>query len=233
MISQILHPSVRSSPSLHHLLHARSCGASKSRSFSSSSSKSFTKSSSTPESPKKVSQNSSSAAVTASSPSSLPTPSSSSASSFLRAQAALEEVDTDPRPKKTIPEFREEAWDGDEPQERALRRILEDSYKPLRVKVRFTCPHHLMYRSPIFNCLRDSLKRYLYQLHYLIDCSIISRLLLPPLKLWTTPNFRFGLAHQIRIQLKVHQHQRLPRIPGSSHSKHQIVIVQSPAPTSI
>lgn len=58
-----------------------------------------------------------------------------SASAYLLAQAALEDAQD---PKKAlwtqIPE--EEPWEGDEPQARAIRRILEDQYKPLRVKVR-------------------------------------------------------------------------------------------------
>lgn len=64
------------------------------------------------------------------------TPSSTAA--YLRAQAELDEADdlaerARRRPAAADPD--ERPWDGDEPQDRAIRRILADQYKPLRVKV--------------------------------------------------------------------------------------------------
>ncbi|KAM0788047.1 hypothetical protein ACM66B_006245 [Microbotryomycetes sp. NB124-2] len=66
--------------------------------------------------------------------------STSSSSSFLLAQAKLEEqIESDMLSKQKkdqdlVKASQEQAWDGDEPQARMIRRILEDSYKPLRVK---------------------------------------------------------------------------------------------------
>lgn len=60
-----------------------------------------------------------------------------SAAAFLLRQAEIEEAEELGVGRKVgpnIPALREEAWDGDEPQDRAIRRILEDTYKPLRVK---------------------------------------------------------------------------------------------------
>ncbi|ORY55527.1 hypothetical protein BCR35DRAFT_355727 [Leucosporidium creatinivorum] len=65
--------------------------------------------------------------------------SSSSSAAYLLEQALkLEEeeervLEAQKRGKKPK-ELQEDAWDGDEPQHRAIRRILEDQYKPLRVK---------------------------------------------------------------------------------------------------
>ncbi|KAI5476858.1 DnaJ family protein [Pseudohyphozyma bogoriensis] len=63
-------------------------------------------------------------------------PKSKSAAAHLLEQALLEEQEESENPRKepVIPELRERAWDGDEPQERALRRILSDQYKPIRIK---------------------------------------------------------------------------------------------------
>lgn len=68
------------------------------------------------------------------------TSSSSSTAAYLLEQALkLEEeeeriLEAQKRRRKPK-ELQEDAWDGDEPQHRAIRRILEDQYKPLRVKV--------------------------------------------------------------------------------------------------
>lgn len=74
-----------------------------------------------------------------SSSSSSPPP--SSASSYLAEQARLEEEGFESeaekrRKAKLLPELREPAWDGEETRERMLQRILQDQYKPLRVKVK-------------------------------------------------------------------------------------------------
>lgn len=65
---------------------------------------------------------------------------STSSAAYLLEQALREEAEEDrilqARLRARKPkELQEEAWDGDEPQHRAIRRILEDQYKPLRVKV--------------------------------------------------------------------------------------------------
>lgn len=72
-----------------------------------------------------------------------------SASAYLLRQALLEEQEeqglsssSSRRQRPPIPELREPAWDGDEPQDRAIRRILEDTYKPLRIKVSFQQDSH-------------------------------------------------------------------------------------------
>lgn len=60
-----------------------------------------------------------------------------SAAAFIAAQAAEEEAAAAlaGKPKERIvPD--PDAWTGDEPRERMLKRILEDQYKPLRIKVR-------------------------------------------------------------------------------------------------
>ncbi|KAK4702347.1 hypothetical protein P7C70_g3885, partial [Phenoliferia sp. Uapishka_3] len=55
-----------------------------------------------------------------------------------QAQAELEEqAEAHPTKRKSSrqqPDLEERPWDGDEPQDRAIRRILEDQYKPLRIK---------------------------------------------------------------------------------------------------
>ena len=44
------------------------------------------------------------------------------------------------RAKRKFPPIADpEAWDGDEPQMRAIKRILADQYKPLKIKVNI-CP---------------------------------------------------------------------------------------------
>lgn len=64
-----------------------------------------------------------------------------SASSYLAQQALLEEEDEElseliRKKKKRVPvELREPVWEGEETREAMLKRILEDQYKPLRVKV--------------------------------------------------------------------------------------------------
>ena len=63
-----------------------------------------------------------------------------SASSYLAQQALLEEEDlaeTVRKNKRLPPELREPVWEGEETREAMLKRILEDQYKPLRVKVSF------------------------------------------------------------------------------------------------
>lgn len=82
-----------------------------------------------------------------------------SASAYLAAQAALEEANAQPKKQFVVPD--KNAWDyntGDEPQAKMIRRILEDSYKPLRVKVRSLSSFSLFSRSLIrFLCVgRDS-----------------------------------------------------------------------------
>lgn len=58
-----------------------------------------------------------------------------SASSFLLAQARIEEAEeSNKRKSPRLPQLDEVPWEGEETQERLIRRILEDSYKPLRVK---------------------------------------------------------------------------------------------------
>ncbi|KAK4052022.1 hypothetical protein OIV83_002316, partial [Microbotryomycetes sp. JL201] len=65
-----------------------------------------------------------------------------SAARFLMAQAEREQqAEQDliqqrklASDKQQAAASKEQAWDGDEPQDRMIRRILEDSYKPLRVK---------------------------------------------------------------------------------------------------
>lgn len=71
--------------------------------------------------------------------------SSSSSAAYLLEQALkMEEeeervLEAQKRARKPK-ELQEDAWDGDELQHRAIRRILEDQYKPLRVKVSsFAC----------------------------------------------------------------------------------------------
>jgi len=83
---------------------------------------------------------------------STPTPTSStpdepssapSASSYLAQQALLEEeelAETVRKNKRLPPELREPVWEGEETREAMLKRILEDQYKPLRVKVSFHLP---------------------------------------------------------------------------------------------
>ena len=83
---------------------------------------------------------------------STPTPTSStpdepssapSASSYLAQQALLEEeelAETVRKNKRLPPELREPVWEGEETREAMLQRILEDQYKPLRVKVSFHLP---------------------------------------------------------------------------------------------
>jgi hypothetical protein len=57
-----------------------------------------------------------------------------SASSFLFNQALIEDAEetSKPRPRQAIDP---DAWTGDEPQRSAIIRIMQDSYKPLRIKV--------------------------------------------------------------------------------------------------
>jgi uncharacterized protein involved in copper resistance len=57
-----------------------------------------------------------------------------SASSFLFNQALIEDAEetSKPRPRHAIDP---DAWTGDEPQRSAIIRIMQDSYKPLRIKV--------------------------------------------------------------------------------------------------
>jgi hypothetical protein len=62
-----------------------------------------------------------------------------SASAYLAAQAELEEQNAEPKKPFVVPD--KNAWDyntGEEPQVKMIKRILEDSYKPLRIKVRST-----------------------------------------------------------------------------------------------
>lgn len=70
------------------------------------------------------------------------TGSSRSTATFLLEQALREEAEEErilqaKKRARQPKELQEPAWDGDEPQARAIRRILEDQYKPLRVKVSF------------------------------------------------------------------------------------------------
>lgn len=62
--------------------------------------------------------------------------SSQAASAYLFRLAEEEERGEQlaPSEQPDIPELREKAWDGEEPQDRLIRRMLEDTYKPLRVK---------------------------------------------------------------------------------------------------
>lgn len=68
---------------------------------------------------------------------------STSAAAFIAAQAEAEEQrenEGDGRARKREPVVPDpEAWTGEETRERMLKRILEDQYKPLRVKVRSEC----------------------------------------------------------------------------------------------
>lgn len=76
--------------------------------------------------------------LSSSSASSSSSNSTASASSFLARQALQEEqelLDLKEKNKRQLPELREPVWDGEETRERMLKRILEDQYKPLRVKV--------------------------------------------------------------------------------------------------
>lgn len=60
-----------------------------------------------------------------------------SAAAYLAAQAAEEEAAAalaDKKKERVVPD--PDAWTGEESRERMLKRILEDQYKPLRVKVR-------------------------------------------------------------------------------------------------
>lgn len=110
-----------------------------------------------------------------------------SAADYLLSQAALEE-EADflaAQQRKPVPaELREEAWDGDEPQYRAIRRILEDQYQPLRIKVRRVAflilkaaAHLPMFSLPLH---RASKRRSPLQHLYPTTCSTrIDPLLLP------------------------------------------------------
>jgi hypothetical protein len=73
------------------------------------------------------------------------TNSESSAAAYIAAQAAAEEAHEaevvrsgQAKRPRVVPD--PDAWRGEESRERMLKRILEDQYKPLRVKVSFLTP---------------------------------------------------------------------------------------------
>lgn len=93
------------------------------------------------------------------------TNSKSSAAAFIAAQAAAEEAHEaevfrsgQAKRPRVVPD--PDAWRGEESRERMLRRILEDQYKPLRVKVSFRIPSPLSHRPSAFRHVKSVLTRY-------------------------------------------------------------------------
>lgn len=86
-----------------------------------------------------------------------------SSAAFIAAQAAEEEaaeveaiLTGDVKKPKVVPD--PDAWDGEETRERVLKRILQDQYKPLRVKVcsPFLAPSKCHLYASVSTCLAVS-----------------------------------------------------------------------------